>query len=269
MGYSVDLALKTDGCQSSRDFLTLVREGGRFGPPFPGDRRLPPLLGPRLSLLRGRGQGPVLPGSSGRVVPFRRAPLLGYTRAAIHLSTTQTCLSISIGYHQPSPFLPPSLTSDYALAALRSSYLVDGDNGSSISVPARSNDNFELFNCYFAFNPSSTPPRIELITKGPIEGGSSGATYEAFTKYDSPGRPSAYWTEQRRTRLPEEAWARYLALLPFLPVLPIPSMSCEPPAFITSVRGIPHGCAVHTVPLSTLNPFWGTYRSKLVIVCNP
>jgi hypothetical protein len=38
-------------------------------------------------------------------------------------------------------------TSDYALAAPRSSYLVDGDNGSSISGPARFNDNFELFNC--------------------------------------------------------------------------------------------------------------------------
>jgi hypothetical protein len=105
-------------------------------------------------------------------------------------------------------------TSDYSLAAPRSSYLVDGDNGSSISNPAWSNDNFELFNSYFAFNPSSTSPRMELITKGPMEGGPFGATYEAFTNYDSPGRPSAYWTEQRQARLPVEARARCLACYP-------------------------------------------------------
>jgi hypothetical protein len=55
---------------------------------------------------------------------------------------------------------------------------------------------------------------MELITKGPMEGGPSGATYEAFTNYDYPGRPSAYWTEQRRARLPEEARACCLACYP-------------------------------------------------------
>jgi hypothetical protein len=64
---------------------------------------------------------------------------------------------------------------------------VDGDNGTSIGGPAWSNDNFELFNCYFAYNASSIPPRMELITKDPMEGGPFGATYEVFTNYDSPG----------------------------------------------------------------------------------
>jgi hypothetical protein len=57
--------------------------------------------------------------------------------------------------------------SEYVLAAFRSSYAVDGEDGLTICGPARSNDNFDLFNCYFAYNSSSTHPRMELITKGP------------------------------------------------------------------------------------------------------
>jgi hypothetical protein len=38
--------------------------------------------------------------------------------------------------------------------------------------------------------------------------------HEVFTNYDSPGRPSAYWTEQRQARLPEEARALCLASYP-------------------------------------------------------
>jgi hypothetical protein len=48
---------------------------------------------------------------------------------------------------------------------------VDGEDGLTICGPARSNDNFDMFNCYFAYNSSSTPPRMELITKGPMAGG--------------------------------------------------------------------------------------------------
>jgi hypothetical protein len=83
----------------------------------------------------------------------------------------------------------------------RSSYVVDGEDGLFICGSARSNDNFDLFNCFFAYNPSSTPPLMELITKGPMTGGPSGAVYEVFTNYDAPGRPPAYWTAQRRDRL--------------------------------------------------------------------
>jgi hypothetical protein len=67
--------------------------------------------------------------------------------------------------------------------------------------------------CYYYYMYALAAPRY---TKGPMEGGPSGATYEAFTNYmyDSPGRPSAYWTEQQQARLPEEARARCLACYP-------------------------------------------------------
>jgi hypothetical protein len=59
--------------------------------------------------------------------------------------------------------------SDYVLAAPRSS--VDGEDGLSICGPARSNDNFDLFNCFFAYNPSSTPPVWSLSPKALWQGG--------------------------------------------------------------------------------------------------
>jgi hypothetical protein len=96
--------------------------------------------------------------------------------------------------------------SDYVLAAPRSRYAVDGEDGLTIGGPARSNDNFDLFNCYFAYNPSSTPPRMELITKGPMAGGASGAVYEVFTNCDAPGRPPAYWTASARTAFQRRPW---------------------------------------------------------------
>jgi hypothetical protein len=67
---------------------------------------------------------------------------------------------------------------------------VDGEDGLFICGPARSNDNFNLFNCFFAYNSLSTSPRS--ITKGPMAGGPSGAIYEVFTNDDAPGRPPAY-----------------------------------------------------------------------------
>jgi hypothetical protein len=145
----------------------------------------------------------------------------------------------SFGFHQVGPYLrvpdwgvlgarhqksPPLLSpnptevfaiSDYILAAPRSSYVLDRENCPSICGPAWSNDNFDLFNCFFAYNPSSTIPRMELITKGFMKGGPSGADhYEVFTNNDVPRRPPAYWIAQRWDRLSEKARAQCLAYYP-------------------------------------------------------
>jgi hypothetical protein len=53
--------------------------------------------------------------------------------------------------------------------------------------PARSNDNFDIFNCYFAYK--STYKRIELFTKASMMEG----FYEALTNYDTPGRAPCYF----------------------------------------------------------------------------
>jgi hypothetical protein len=79
---------------------------------------------------------------------------------------------------------------------------VDGQHNDVICGPARSNDNFEIVNCYFAYNP--TLRRLELITRAPLEEG----IYEALTNYDTPGELPAYWTAERLSYLSDEARAR-------------------------------------------------------------
>jgi hypothetical protein len=43
--------------------------------------------------------------------------------------------------------------SDYIVDHSPSSYAVDGQNGNTICGPARTNNNFDIVNCYFAYNP--------------------------------------------------------------------------------------------------------------------
>jgi hypothetical protein len=91
---------------------------------------------------------------------------------------------------------------------------VDGQHNDVISGPARSNDNFDIVNCYFAYNP--TLRRLELITRAPLKEG----IYEALTNYDTPREPPANWTAERLSYLSDEARARCL----------------EPPAYWTAER---------------------------------
>jgi hypothetical protein len=72
-------------------------------------------------------------------------------------------------------------------------------------APTRANDGFDLFNCYFAYNP--VKERMELLTKGPIGPG----LYKALANYGPPGERSAYWNARRRLLLPYEARQRCLA----------------------------------------------------------
>jgi hypothetical protein len=137
MGYSADLALETNvnqvGLLPVSFEKVVVPASTPWGLPTtatPGSKTLTfARTGVRACSFR-----------SFRVVHFRRAPLLGYTRAAIPTTFTFSTPKLTWRF----------ATSDYALAAPRSSYLVDGNNSSSLSGPAWSNDNFELFNCYFA-----------------------------------------------------------------------------------------------------------------------
>jgi hypothetical protein len=95
--------------------------------------------------------------------------------------------------------------SDYVLSDKPHRFVVDGQHNDVICGPARSNDNFDIVNCYFAYNP--TLRRLELITRAPLEEG----IYEALTNYDIPGEFSAYWTAERLSYLSDEARARCLA----------------------------------------------------------
>jgi hypothetical protein len=95
--------------------------------------------------------------------------------------------------------------SDYVLSDKPHRFVVDGQHNDVISEPARSNDNFDIVNCYFAYNP--TLRRLELITRAPLEEG----IYEALTNYDTPGEFPAYWTAERLSYLSEEARAWCLA----------------------------------------------------------
>jgi hypothetical protein len=89
--------------------------------------------------------------------------------------------------------------SDYVLSDKPHRFVVDGQHNDVISGPARSNDNFDIVNCYFAYNP--TLRRLELITRAPLEEG----IYKALTNYDTPGELPAYWTAQRLSYLSDEA----------------------------------------------------------------
>ena len=93
--------------------------------------------------------------------------------------------------------------SDYTLSTSR--YIVDGQNGLTICGAARANDGFDLFTCYFAYNPIKE--RMELLTKGPMGPG----LYEALANYSPPGERSAYWNERRRLLLSFEVRQRCLA----------------------------------------------------------
>jgi hypothetical protein len=94
-------------------------------------------------------------------------------------------------------------TSDYLLSTSR--YIVHRQNGLAICGAARANDCFDLFNCYFAYNP--VKERMELLTKGPMGPG----LYEALANYGPPGERSAYWNARRRLLLPYESTQRCLA----------------------------------------------------------
>jgi hypothetical protein len=70
-----------------------------------------------------------------------------------------------------------------------SSYVVDGQNGNTICGPASSNDNFDIVNCYFAYNPLDK--RVKLFTNVPP------GYYESITNYDTPVKSSVvllYWS---------------------------------------------------------------------------
>jgi hypothetical protein len=86
----------------------------------------------------------------------------------------------------------------YVLSDKPHRFVVDGQHNDVISGPARSNDNFDIVNCYFAYNP--TLRRLELITRAPLEKG----IYEALTNYDTPGEFPAYWTAELLFYLSEE-----------------------------------------------------------------
>jgi hypothetical protein len=55
--------------------------------------------------------------------------------------------------------------SEYVVDHSPFSYVVDGQHGNTICGPARSNDNFDIVNCYFAYNPLDK--RVELFTNVP------------------------------------------------------------------------------------------------------
>jgi hypothetical protein len=95
--------------------------------------------------------------------------------------------------------------SDYVLSDKPHRFVVDSQHNDVICGPARSNDNFDIVNCYFAYNP--TLRRLELITRAPLEEG----IYEALTNYDTPGELPAYWSAERLSYLSVEARARCLA----------------------------------------------------------
>jgi hypothetical protein len=95
--------------------------------------------------------------------------------------------------------------SDYVLSDKPHRFVVDGQHNDAISGPARSNDNFDIINCYFAYNP--TLRRLEHITRAPLEEG----IYEALINYDTLGEFPAYWTTERLSYLSDEARARCLA----------------------------------------------------------
>jgi hypothetical protein len=85
--------------------------------------------------------------------------------------------------------------SDYVLSDKPHSFVVDCQHNDVISGPARSNDNFDMVNSYFAYKP--TLRRLELITRVPLEKG----IYEALTNYDILGELPAYWTAERLSYL--------------------------------------------------------------------
>jgi hypothetical protein len=95
--------------------------------------------------------------------------------------------------------------SDYVLSDKPHRFVVDGQHNDVISEPARSNVNFNIVNCYFAYNP--TLRRLELITIAPLKE----EIYKALTDYDTPGELPAYWTAERLSYLSDEARARCLA----------------------------------------------------------
>lgn len=96
-------------------------------------------------------------------------------------------------------------TSDYVLAFPSGGYIVDGQNGPSISGPARCNDNFDMFNCYLGYNP--VKKRMELFTKAPMSSG----FYEALVNYNEPGQKSVFWTPERLSFLSPDARSRCIA----------------------------------------------------------
>ena len=92
--------------------------------------------------------------------------------------------------------------SDYALACPHQRYIVDGQNGSTISGPARANDGFETHNCLFTYNP--VKKWMEMILQARLEEG----IYEALVNYDTPGAPPSFWRPHRFNLLPLEAQDR-------------------------------------------------------------
>jgi hypothetical protein len=76
--------------------------------------------------------------------------------------------------------------SNYVVDHSPSSYVVDGQNGNMICGPAHSNDNFDIVNCYFAYNPLDK--QVKLFTNVPMLEG----YYESLTNYDTPGKAPCY-----------------------------------------------------------------------------
>jgi hypothetical protein len=99
-----------------------------------------------------------------------RGLVLAFTRGA----------AIKIGMTMQRRLYGCFAASDYVLSDKPHRFVVDGQHNDVISGPARSNDNFDIVNCYFAYNP--TLRRLELITRAPLEEG----IYEALTNYDTP-----------------------------------------------------------------------------------
>jgi hypothetical protein len=96
-------------------------------------------------------------------------------------------------------------SSNYVMTYDPCQYVVDGQNGQRISGPAWCNDNFDMFNCLFSWNPNLK--RIELHTKAPLGEG----YYEALVNYSDPGKKSSFWTDEKILLLPPESRARCIA----------------------------------------------------------
>ena len=141
----------------------------------------------------GGGQGLFFEVKPGRTLPA--GTLIG-----IYSGRDNTMLRISVKEARAR-----FQSSNYVMTYEPGRYIVDGQNGNVISGPAWCNDNFEMFNCLFSWNPVFK--RIELHTKAPLGEG----YYEALVNYSDPGKKSGFWTDEKILLLPPESRARCIA----------------------------------------------------------
>jgi hypothetical protein len=133
-----------------------------------------------------------------QVPPGRRIP----AGTLIGVYSGRDNISLSLSFDTAQKLFQES---DYVIAYQPDGYVMDGQNGRNISGPARCNNNFDMFNCYFGWNPVAH--RMELFTKAPI----SERLYEALVNYNEPGKSSVYWTQERLSLLPPDSRERFIA----------------------------------------------------------